>query len=412
MDEDDIQAHMEAVRNKMLNVDDEMERSKERMQAMEFKSFSPGVPCVNTISTMVNLNCVNLSLKSIVKRHKDPDVQKLIKELGQQYAQDQQEQRMKQKQHDEDEEEDADLLAALEAEGGEEDKEDKKMEKLRRPRQQSRRMKSNRKRKGGQDDEKDKGFDVEFVLQSKKQFDHCISIKYPGHRTNIAIKLFINGRLHITGPTSMKETYRAASFAIDIIHMTLLDKTKEEYTSKPCICIGMYNIQMYNTNFSCHATLDREAIHEILKQKGLYAQLDDRLAAIRLKLMTDWRIPSPMEQLRGKVSKMIAIMIFRTGQIIITGAKDGNELETSYNTITKILDDNWDAVCIKTHTSDEEAGKLIDDDVWDACKAMLDDDDEETTSTTKQKTSKKRVSHVKEGTEKTKGMATKKTKHS
>ena len=146
-----------------------------------------------------------------------------------------------------------------------------------------------------------------------KSFYNQITIKYNDHTTK-SIKVFSNGRLQITGITSEYEANRTVDIVCGII-----SKTQDFQPKARNIWIGMIN-----TNFSFGVNIDIKKTLKLLKEtssvKAVYSP--DVYPGIKVK------------------HHNTSIFVFRTGKVVITGAKTLKEINEGFNTIIDIIGTN------------------------------------------------------------------------
>lgn len=174
-----------------------------------------------------------------------------------------------------------------------------------------------------------KVFPDSYTVTLKRQddvnaFSNAAILKFKSNRNTVAVKIFSNGILHITGPVSAGET-------IDVLELvcTLMDVIyqKEMGTFK----VHDFYIQMINTNFSVQHMLDKEAVHSALRNRDMEAWIPEKHPAVSLKIRVEGRIGR-------NVKDKVTVLIFASGEVIITGVKSGKELLLAYETITDIVD--------------------------------------------------------------------------
>ena len=138
---------------------------------------------------------------------------------------------------------------------------------------------------------------------------NCIIRKYNiDVKRKCAIKIFSNGKMHITGCTSAK-------MASEYIQKCLDDMG----TSESAID---FQVQMINSNFSVQYAIDLYALGRILGTSSIpYHYNKDHHHALRFK--------SPDN---------VSILVFMSGSVIITGGKVPSFLFTAFKTIVDILE--------------------------------------------------------------------------
>ena len=170
-------------------------------------------------------------------------------------------------------------------------------------------------------------FDVTKRGKKKKTFFNEASIHYTTHTTK-CIKVFSNGRLHLTGVTSMIEASNVCTFTCNLLNKTLgavKGNLKVEATDlKVC---------MINTNFSLNHGID---IIELKKQFQKYEKFScfytpDTYPGLKIKYFHE-------------SSDKSSIFIFSSGQIVITGVKNIIDVNTVYSSLMDILIENYSSI--------------------------------------------------------------------
>jgi len=158
--------------------------------------------------------------------------------------------------------------------------------------------------------------------------------------TQKSIKIFRNGRLQMTGITSMYEGIDVALRVANVLENTegTLDMS-EEIKLK----IHNINIGMINTNFSLKMGINLQALLRLCLQEEIKVTYDpDVYPGLKVKLM-----PS------GKV------FVFGTGKVVITGAKDLEDIIYAYTKLNEIVRDNWETVKFPEQTREKESKSSI-----------------------------------------------------
>ena len=206
-----------------------------------------------------------------------------------------------------------------------------------------------------------------------KSFSNSVILKFKGHRNNIAVKIFSNGKLHITGPRSAVENLEA----IDLVCLVMDVIYKKE--------IGTFKahdfyVQMVNTDFCINHTLDKDNVHNVLRKHDMEAWIPEKHSAVSLKIRIKGRVGI-------NVKDKVTVLIFASGEVIITGLKTGKELITAYDTVTKLLDKEMNNVRSSTmskkktkvrsesESDDADADDEVDEEVDEEVDADVGDDD-------------------------------------
>lgn len=200
-----------------------------------------------------------------------------------------------------------------------------------------------------------------------RAFSNSAILKLWCYRNTVAIKIFNNGSLHITGPTTMEETDDILGIVCTLLSVIY---------NKPIHAIQVFDvdIQLINTNFYIGYTLNKRAVCDIFRQENFIAFIPDRVQSAgrrkRARAQTSAAVaaaagdsdppalsshPSTTVQEHPAVrlflpaagrrgNKGITVFIFQSGAVIITGSKNGTELYEAYARVTAILEDRFDAL--------------------------------------------------------------------
>lgn len=166
----------------------------------------------------------------------------------------------------------------------------------------------------------------------------------------VNIKLFGNGSVQMTG-------IHSEEFAEQTLHWLIAECAKlseSPFTVPPTV--NKMNVQMINSDFSLGTPLHSEVIHAILRdtynlfsifEKTLYQGVDTKYYYNKKRDLTKCRpgicnCPTLCDGQGdgdgiGKC-KRITISIFQTGNIIITGARNMDQINEAYEFINKVFD--------------------------------------------------------------------------
>ena len=162
----------------------------------------------------------------------------------------------------------------------------------------------------------------------------------------VNIKLFANGGFQMTGITSEKYSRNVLSWVIDIFN-----NLPEKLSTKDFI-IQKFSVQLLNSDYKMNALVRRDELHKILvNQYKLFSTLETTIyQGINTKYYYNeksiqkngicWCERPCCGQGDGKElgnCKRITIAIFQTGSVIITGARNHEQLDESYEFINKII---------------------------------------------------------------------------
>lgn len=173
---------------------------------------------------------------------------------------------------------------------------------------------------------RDGRLDVTRRSKVKRAFFNQITLNYKDI-SNKSIKIFSNGKLQITGLTSVYECQSLSDYVLRILQETLQD-TSIEITDR--------YIGMINSNFSTKTNLDLMKLNRILNRNGNVMSIynPESYPAINMKFQMDPTCTS--------------IFIFGTGNIVTTGGKTLQDIRRSYQFIHKTILDNYEEVCRNT----------------------------------------------------------------
>lgn len=168
--------------------------------------------------------------------------------------------------------------------------------------------------------------DVSRRSKVKRAFFNQITLNYKDI-SNKSIKIFSNGKLQITGLTSVYECNALSEYILSILQETLQDTT---------INITKRYIGMINSNFSTKTNLDLMRFNRILNKNNNVMSIynPESYPAINMKLQLEQTCTS--------------IFIFGTGNIVTTGGKTLQDIRQSYQFIHKTIMENYDEVCRNT----------------------------------------------------------------
>lgn len=182
----------------------------------------------------------------------------------------------------------------------------------------------------------------------------------------ISIKIFKNGSIQMSGVKSL--------YACNLALIKLIDSISKEYgviidgkindikfiSDKSKIKINRYKVDMINSNFNINYEVNRENLYNILLNKKIECRYEPSIhACVNIKFRPTNSI------------KNISIFVFQSGHIIITGAKNINNIAESYDYITNLLAE---------HKSEIEKSKISDilfESINDELKELLRVDDED-----------------------------------
>jgi TATA-box binding protein (TBP) (component of TFIID and TFIIIB) len=148
----------------------------------------------------------------------------------------------------------------------------------------------------------------------------------------INTKLFTNGSVQMTGSKNISDNLIILNKLIECLKKTYIVDGEEiklvEDTEK--LEISNFKISMINTNFGIGKEINREELLKIIKK--------DDLPYVKAKLKPDIHAAINIEL--TVQNYIVTILVFKTGNIIITGGKCSTHINTAYDYIIKLIEDN------------------------------------------------------------------------
>jgi len=157
----------------------------------------------------------------------------------------------------------------------------------------------------------------------------------------VNVKLFINGSIQMTGCKHLDNIKKSLEILFEKlkIQKAILNKDKQ-FVIKPFIVdttnldirnVTNFKIVMINTNFNILFQINREKLHQLLKQYGHDVTFDPIIhACVNIKF------PIP-----NTANKTISIFVFESGSITIAGSNSCQQVLETYNFINKFILENY-----------------------------------------------------------------------
>ena len=168
----------------------------------------------------------------------------------------------------------------------------------------------------------------------------------------INVQLFKNGSIQMSGCKRIidvntvinKLIYRLKEIkekrtpeGIEYINF-LEDPTKVNVTN--------FKIDMINSNYSANLMINRSKFYKLLLKKKIEASFEPCIrACVIIKYLSPFDNPD---------EKTISIFVFQSGNIIITGAKSKNQVNSAYKYVNDIIIEHADEISKKTDQDEEE----------------------------------------------------------
>jgi len=162
----------------------------------------------------------------------------------------------------------------------------------------------------------------------------------------INVKLFANGGIQMTGVTSDVFAREAIDWLFSIIQ-----SLPESPFAKPAV-IERFSVQLINTDYALNKFINQDALHKLLiNEYNLFSMLEKTIyQGVNTKFFYNTKNPGKGicgcdNFCKGQGSgegegecKRITMSIFRTGRIIITGAREMKQIESTYDFLNKVFD--------------------------------------------------------------------------
>ena len=150
---------------------------------------------------------------------------------------------------------------------------------------------------------------------SRPDFNNQTTVRYGSK----CIKMFRNGSVHVTGCKTLVDFVQAVSAVCDAMTQAGIEPGGVHVTS--------FNTQMINVTFNANATLGLRELRDLCLVRGWGAMYDaDVYPGLNVKI--------PMGQ-----DKTVTALIFRSGSVILTGAKTAAHTLEAHSKLTHLLDE-------------------------------------------------------------------------
>ncbi len=162
----------------------------------------------------------------------------------------------------------------------------------------------------------------------------------------VNVKLFANGGIQMTGVTSEAFAREAIEWLLTLI------KSLPESPFADNASIDRFSVQLINTDYALNKFINQDALHKLLiNEYNLFSMLEKTIyQGVNTKFFYNSKNPETgicqCENIcKGQGTgdgegecKRITMSIFRTGRIIITGARELNQIEAAYSFLNKVFD--------------------------------------------------------------------------
>jgi TATA-box binding protein (TBP) (component of TFIID and TFIIIB) len=175
----------------------------------------------------------------------------------------------------------------------------------------------------------------------------------------VNVKLFANGGIQMTGVTSLEFARNAIEWLLDII------KGLSDSPFNGDASIQRFSVQLINTDYAINKFINQDALHKILiNDYNLFSMLEKTIyQGVNTKFFYNSRNPEKgicecetfcKGQGDGNGEgqcKRITMSIFRTGRIIITGARELEQIRSAYTFLNSVFDKYADRVLYEPNTN-------------------------------------------------------------
>ena len=205
--------------------------------------------------------------------------------------------------------------------------------------------------------------------EKKKTFFNQVTIHVFQDKL-VNVKLFNNGKIQMTG-------LKYEDHGIKVLHKLIpyiqeLDSTNEHkvFTQREITCKPM-NIVLINSDFDIKYSIQRDVLHREILDAGLYSSYEPCIyPGVNIKYYFNANqsngICKCTSMCNGKGDglsdggcKRITVAVFKSGKIIITGARSREQLELSYHFITNFINGQRVKIELREHPEVEYNAAVI-----------------------------------------------------
>ena len=175
----------------------------------------------------------------------------------------------------------------------------------------------------------------------------------------VNVKLFANGGIQMTGVTSESFAREAIEWLLNLI------RTLPESPFAGNASIDRFSVQLINTDYALDKFINQDALHKLLiNEYNLFSMLEKTIyQGVNTKFFYNSTRPTTGickcdGACKGQGSgegegecKRITMSIFRTGRIIITGARELKQIESAYSFLNSVFDKHHRTVLYEPNTA-------------------------------------------------------------
>jgi len=190
----------------------------------------------------------------------------------------------------------------------------------------------------------ERSIDMIKVNKNKKKpkkyfYNQCTIIMNCGNNSKVNLKLFLNGKIQMTGCKSLEN----ATTALEKLSNELRKEKyilsedneliKQELVDNTDFVMDPPQVALINSVFQTGICINRDKLHQILITKyNIQATFQPIIyVGINSKFV-------------ASSGTKVSILIFQTGKIIITAAKNMSDINESYEFIKKVFSENKDLI--------------------------------------------------------------------
>jgi TATA-box binding protein (TBP) (component of TFIID and TFIIIB) len=171
---------------------------------------------------------------------------------------------------------------------------------------------------------------------SEKTFNNQLTMKLKiAEDKFVSVKIFLNGSIQIAGSKSIEQINKSIECLIKILKKRyFVESLNEEIhlVESYNFAIKDFKINMINSNFYVNYKINIENLYPLITKKGVKARFEPLShRCVNIKFVPEGA---------NERDKPISIFVFESGSIIITGARNGNNIKAAYEFITNTLDEN------------------------------------------------------------------------
>jgi TATA-box binding protein (TBP) (component of TFIID and TFIIIB) len=208
---------------------------------------------------------------------------------------------------------------------------------------------------------------------TKNFFNQLTTEIRPSTHKKINVKIFKNGSLQMTGCKSINDCNTVLNHLINRLKKVYAQIENNKIVEYPFIedindikniNVRKFKIDMINSNFDIGYKINREILYNLLLKDKVTCRYEPCIhACVNIKFQ-----PENQPHLDGNSNsskdgpKKVSIFVFQSGNIIITGAKNEEQIMESYKYINNILLINKDKIErkeIKEMFDDDEFSELL-----------------------------------------------------